>query len=198
MLSSIVQRNLVSPEGAVTMPLGNIATIVSPSFGASRRVVSKLNSPSATLALASRPRAPCGPVYASALSLSAGTGCGSRTRCVARSITNGQPLPVDVPVQLIVLFEESELASGAIGNAVDVLSARQHDSRIADANAHPVGQRLDFVLLAGSVALNIQNFKRNNHGDAAVILVSGWKVAKDAALDLLAFDLHNDRFDDEQ
>ena len=58
--------------------------------------------------------------------------------------------------------------------------------------------RLDFVLLGRSVALDVKNFEWNDHRDATVIVVARWKIAEDAALDLLAFDLYDDRLDDEQ
>ena len=95
-------------------------------------------------------------------------------------------------------LEESQLASGAIRNPVHVRPARQHLLRIADANAHAVIKRLDFVLLGRSVALDIQNFEWNDHRQPAVILVARRKIAKDAALDLLALDLDDDRFDYKQ
>jgi Ran GTPase-activating protein (RanGAP) involved in mRNA processing and transport len=77
-------------------------------------------------------------------------------------------------------------------------SARQHLLRIADANTHPIVKRLDFVLLGRSVALDVQNLEWNDDRQAAVILIAGGKVAEDAALDLLAFDLNDNRFDHEQ
>ncbi len=116
----------------------------------------------------------------------------------ARTLDHKRPaIASHVPVQLIAL-KESQLTSGAVRDHVLVRSARQCQVRIADADAHAVGERFYLVLLGGAVSLHTQHFERNHHGCATPVFVARWKVAEDAALYLLTFDLNDDRFDDEQ
>jgi hypothetical protein len=77
------------------------------------------------------------------------------------------PVAGDVPVELVVVLEKTELARGAIHDAVRMLSARQHDLGHADPHAHAVAQVFDPVRLRLAVALDADDLERNHDVRAA-------------------------------
>ncbi len=88
--------------------------------------------------------------------------------------------------------EEADLPAGAVGDLVDMTAAREEHVATADADARAVRELLEAVRLRPSVAPHLQHGEGHAHQAAGAISVVGWKVAQDAALDFVAFDLHGD------
>jgi hypothetical protein len=119
-------------------------------------------------------------------------------RHVGRDAVHGEgpAVAVHVPVQLVVVLEEAELARGAVGDLVDVPAARQHHGGVADADARAVAIGLHRPGLGVAVAAHRDDMQRHPDARAAAVAVIGGEIAQDAALDFTPFDLHLDALGD--
>ncbi len=180
------------------MPFGNMNTMrqplarAEPARGAEAR---------AAVARRGRVVAPLGAERAGiGLDLELARRDGRRQADVGRNLVHGEgpAVAVDVPVELVVLLEEADLEVGPVGDFVDVGAARQHHAGVADAHAHAVLLPLQRVVLGLPVAPHRQHLERHRDLAPVAVPVVGREIAQDAALDLLALDLHVDGFEDGQ
>jgi hypothetical protein len=92
-----------------------------------------------------------------------------------------------VPVQLVVVWKESNLASGAVAQRERVVSRHTQEIVIARIDADAVGDRLGKVRFWLPVAPDIQQFEPDYDTVPISISVTSWKVAKYSTTYLAAF-----------
>src|SRR3989449_5121659 len=105
---------------------------------------------------------------------------------------------VHVPVQLVVVAEEAELARSAIDDLVDVPAGGEHHVGAAYADALAVRQALHVVVLASAVARHADHAEGHARSRTERAAVAGREVAQDAAADLAALGLYFDPLGDRQ
>ncbi len=97
-----------------------------------------------------------------------------------------------IPVELVMVLKETQLAVGLIGQRIGVSCRRQNDIAAADLHAVAVGSLLDMVGLALAVALHIKHFKTYHIAVAILVAVLSGELAEDAVVDLVVFADHLD------
>lgn len=101
-----------------------------------------------------------------------------------------------VPVELVVVLEETELAVRAVAEDVLVLARDEENLCIAEPGAHAVRQPLHAPGLGLAVTRHFQGHEVHPHAPPVVRAVIGREIAVDAVVDVPAFGVHADRLRD--
>ena len=101
-----------------------------------------------------------------------------------------------VPVQLVVIVEEAELARSAVAQGVGVVGGHREEVVVAGVDAHAVVDVLGEPRLVAAVALHAQHLEADHDAVAMAVAIAGREVAVDAAADVVAFRAHRDPFGD--
>ncbi len=99
----------------------------------------------------------------------------------------------DIPVELVVVGEESELAIRSVGDRVSVFTTTQEDMLVTHVDAHAVAAGFCVVGFELPVASYRQDLEADTILIAEAVLVERREVAVNAAFDLIAFGAYADR-----
>ena len=111
---------------------------------------------------------------------------------VAFSMGNSQRVAGHVPVQFVVLLEETELPVGAVGQRIGIFTGLEGDILAAHIHPHAVVHVLRPPRLGLAVFQDGLDLEGHPHRVAVFVLVAGGKIAVDAVLDLVALTDHLD------
>ncbi len=116
----------------------------------------------------------------------------------SRSRLNGKrPLrPGDIPVELVVILEESKLASRLVLDLVGVLAPIENPILSSNIETNPCGQVLRMEGFPLAVARHPVHLKRNGYACKERAAVEGWEIAIDTSSDFLSLGLDRDRLRD--
>ena len=100
----------------------------------------------------------------------------------------------DVPVQLVVLVEEAELAGGAVADGKAYLRGHRQEIVVAGVHPHAVGTLFGEPGFRLTVAPDLEHLEIHHVAVALAVLVAGREVAIDAAPYAVAFGAYGDVF----
>ena len=97
-----------------------------------------------------------------------------------------------IPVQLVVLVEESQLARGAVAQGESMVGGNGQEIVIAGIDAHAVGPVFQEPGFRLAITQHVQHLEADHHAVAMAVAVTGGEFAIDAAPYLVAFGTHGD------
>ena len=97
-----------------------------------------------------------------------------------------------IPVQLVIVFKETQLATGLIAQLVLVNTVADHPVCTAYVDAHPIASLLSMEGFWIPVSSYIEYIQVNLVMIAMPVFVTGWKVSVDTTTDVLALGANPD------
>ncbi|HEY6258549.1 MAG TPA: hypothetical protein VIY51_22430 [Xanthobacteraceae bacterium] len=127
-----------------------------------------------------------------------GDGVGQRDARLGHVDREGPAGAGRVPIELVEFLEIADLARGAIFDDIFVRPGLERDVGASDAHTHAVRKLLGGEGFAFAVAGDRLNIEADHDAPPAGAGIGGWKIAQDAAADLVAFGLDHDSLGDLQ